>query len=669
MSASKAGSIQFFTGTSPTADTSARVTIDTAGRVGIGRTPASGYALDVSGGNARITQTGTSANLDFSATGGTFSIIRQTGTNGNVDILNNGTGVLGFGTNGVAGAFQIEQSGSVAIGTAGAVNSAAKVTIQNDLCLVTGANSSGAGGSLYFGIEQFPTYSPMGQIKGILQNATGSETQGGICFYTRPIGTAGQVLTERMRIEAAGNIGIGTSTIFSGYRVDISGNVGLETNSKLIFANENLDNKISLWGGSNSSVYSGFGVRPQTLLYNVPDFANNHVFYASTSRELMRIDGTGNVGIGIASPLTSLDVSGVLTIRGGTTASAFGSATNTYMSFAANGASTDWVNLRQIGGNNAIALCYDFHDDVADVRFVLRNNSIGTPWEVLRVDNDTAGTGSNGTMQVAQFSNATTTTIPALSLRNSSNGDQINFLTKSGAGSYNSIAQINDKSIIFHNGTQNTGNLVIAPWSATGVTSGIRMNTSGQVGIGISNPAYTLDVSGNGRFTNTLQTDSNIEMASGTATFPALTFSGDTDTGIFRPGANRFGISVGGTTRFEISGNELHSFDSTTTTLLSGRLCCAYGVLTDIGTFAFKGFNVGSITDQGTGKYRINLSRSFRTDGLYTVVANGNGDQVNTCSVFNQNSNYFEIITIYNNIGFTPNWTITDTYFAFVVYP
>jgi hypothetical protein len=51
----------------------------------------------------------------------------------------------------------------------------------------------------------------------------------------------------------------------------------------------------------------------------------------------------------------------------------------------------------------------------------------------------------------------------------------------------------NDNAIIFSGGTQGTGNLVIAPWSSA--TSGIKiLGNNGNVGIGLSNPGYNLDV-------------------------------------------------------------------------------------------------------------------------------------------------------------------------------
>ena len=69
----------------------------------------------------------------------------------------------------------------------------------------------------------------------------------------------------------------------------------------------------------------------------------------------------------------------------------------------------------------------------------------------------------------------------------------IEFHNSLTAGSYNSITSAGDKAIIFSDGTIDTGNLVIAPW-ATG-TKGIRITKDGNVGIG-TNPGARLDVVG-----------------------------------------------------------------------------------------------------------------------------------------------------------------------------
>ena len=75
---------------------------------------------------------------------------------------------------------------------------------------------------------------------------------------------------------------------------------------------------ISLFGGngldSTNQAFYGFGIGYFTLRYQVLSTSANHIFYASTSssasNELMRIQGSGSVGIGDATISARLDVNG-----------------------------------------------------------------------------------------------------------------------------------------------------------------------------------------------------------------------------------------------------------------------------------------------------------------------------------------------------------------------
>lgn len=81
---------------------------------------------------------------------------------------------------------------------------------------------------------------------------------------------------------------------------------------------------------------------------------------------------------------------------------------------------------------------------------------------------------------------------PELTITGSSG--YINFHNSLASGSYNGIVASGDKSIIFSDGTSGTGAFVIAPWAAN--TSGIRINSSGNVGICKASPSTALDVNG-----------------------------------------------------------------------------------------------------------------------------------------------------------------------------
>ena len=267
--------------------------------------------------------------------------------------------------------------------------------------------------------------------------------------------------TTGMYRAAAGTIGLVGSGV-EGVRIDNSG--------------------IQFKDGTVTKPSINFGLGsttdPDTGIYHP---ANNTLAFVTAGTECMRIDASGNVGIGTTSPATALDISGALTIAGSASGSGFGTLPNTYITFKDNGSSNDYVNLRQIGGSNAITLSYDYSDDVTDVRFTLRNIN-GGPWEVLRVDNDTAGTGSSGTMQIRQYSTTTTTqAIPAISLRNAASRD-LDLHTSLGVDNYNINVETGDKGIIYNNSTgSSTAGLTIGPWLTNG--GALRLDTSGNTKI------------------------------------------------------------------------------------------------------------------------------------------------------------------------------------------
>src|SRR4029079_2140319 len=108
-------------------------------------------------------------------------------------------------------------------------------------------------------------------------------------------GTADNARSNAMTVLQGGNVGIGTTN----------------PNAALQFSNSAVNRKIVLYEGANNDhQYDGFGINGGTLRYQVDGPGASHVFFAgvnsTASKELMRIQGTGNVGIGTTNPVKPL---------------------------------------------------------------------------------------------------------------------------------------------------------------------------------------------------------------------------------------------------------------------------------------------------------------------------------------------------------------------------
>jgi hypothetical protein len=104
----------------------------------------------------------------------------------------------------------------------------------------------------------------------------------------------------------SGNIGVGTSS--PSYKVDIIGTLGVS--NFIQFPNVDGGKRIVLWD-NGAGGYNGIGKDPAATTYAVTATTNFHKFIAynsGTSNELMRLTGTGSLGIGSSNPSELLHV-------------------------------------------------------------------------------------------------------------------------------------------------------------------------------------------------------------------------------------------------------------------------------------------------------------------------------------------------------------------------
>lgn len=270
-----------------------------------------------------------------------------------------GIGVEGYSYSGKAGSF------FSFIGTAGYFSS------NSGHALVTGSGKVGIGlnplAKLHVGgteaekLRLENTTALASNVSNELYFKTGDYFTGGIktigtgsgyarmSLFTFTSNDSGDLL-ERMSISDNGYVGIGNSS----------------PNAPLQFSNNLRNRKLVVYEAvNNDHQYIGIGLNSGIFRYQVDGTSSNHVFYAaassSASNELMRISGTGNVGIGKNNPTASLHVArgtggdGTAAFSGTTHASHFSYSTTEH-TFIRGGKDGANVYINDVGtlGNVAI---------------------------------------------------------------------------------------------------------------------------------------------------------------------------------------------------------------------------------------------------------------------------------------------------------------------------
>jgi hypothetical protein len=261
----------------------------------------------------------------------TQTLTNKTLTNPTINGFTGNTAVVNIGS----GQIYKDVSGNVGIGTSSPstklmISGASETTSAptdagtkaSTLLVMGGSEGVGSGGTVAFGAfgDTFAA------IKGSINDAANNGT-GVLCFSTRNA-TTDTSLTERMRIDSSGNVGIGTSSPSAKLQVVGTGVYGIEIGAGVdgtaptLYINGGSDgaNGATILGRRNgnnewfiSSLRGIIGGGAQGLAHYIPG-AHPMVFYTSAT-ERMRIDSSGNVGIGTSSPARKLHVSDVMRLE------------------------------------------------------------------------------------------------------------------------------------------------------------------------------------------------------------------------------------------------------------------------------------------------------------------------------------------------------------------
>lgn len=125
-------------------------------------------------------------------------------------------------------------------------------------------------------------------------------------------------------------------------------------------------------------------------------------------------------------------------------------------------------------------------------------------------------------------------------------------------------------------------------------------------------------------------TATTLDVGAGSASTPSLTFTGDTNTGIYAPGADRIGFTEGGTQVGEFDASSNFLFNSGYGSVAIAYGCRSWVDFNGTGTVAIRGSgNVSSITDNNTGDYTVNFTNAM-PDGNYATQVTPQSTALNT---------------------------------------
>lgn len=107
----------------------------------------------------------------------------------------------------------------------------------------------------------------------------------------------------------------------------------------------------------------------------------------------------------------------------------------------------------------------------------------------------------------------------------------------------------------------------------------------------------------------------------GSVSAPSVTFSGDTNTGVYAPAADTVAIAAGGVETVRTNSGGDFRFNSGYGSVATAYGCRAWVNFNGTGTVAIRASgNVSSISDNGTGDYTVNFTTAM-PNANYTVTA------------------------------------------------
>ena len=287
---------------------------------------------------------------------------------------------------------------------------------------------------------------------------------------------------DRLAIDSSGNVGIGTTSPAALLNLNVDTEANLGSGSEGIRLTSGSSNAQFVRLGSSYSNNSVTG--PGALLYSSNklslrcDNGNPITFHTgSTVAERMRIDSSGNVGIGTTSPITKLNV------NSGTTdlaAQLVSSDTNVFLAFKDGDASGN--QQVQIGGEGNNLVAYAGGSERMRIDSSGRVGIGCTP--TAQFDHNLIQIGNQATLGANAALSTTGQTFLTHNLYYDTGGTLQVFNTSN--ANQGAIIQIREGYFAFSNSPQTTGTPT--------VTERMRIDSSGRIGIGTTSPSSKLHI-------------------------------------------------------------------------------------------------------------------------------------------------------------------------------
>jgi hypothetical protein len=310
----------------------------------------------------------------------------------------------------------------------------------------------------------------------------------------------------RMTITSSGNVGIGTSSPTSRLHVAASGYPGAGVYRALdvgVFGA--VSQRIEIGALNGSTFTPGAAIDGQLDNPSTTGLLSFSTRSSNTLTERMRINSAGNVGIGTSSPGARLHLTTSVGVN----------------------AASDMLRLSSVDGDPSVYVGLQAQRDNASGQGlnIQVTNVFGTIFEAARITpagNVGIGTSSpDGTLHVqtfttnnAIFQNAAHNTLTNLSTALTfSRSDGINNLAAIFGWNAGGLALAGREGIAFATGGDALYNSTIER---------MRIDSSGNVGIGTSSPAQRLDISGNASVSGQLMAGTTTTYSDGTIGTPRL---------------------------------------------------------------------------------------------------------------------------------------------------